>query len=228
MARTESDVDLKTIAERIRRQPGLAQDMDVSALVEEVAGRWREHSDMIEASEEVPVAAWIVRRKVEGLVRPEVEDEEPEPFDVNKRPAWLVDAVESLQHESSTGQRYWTRSIPVVIRRRPAAVKDASPWTLCWSYPRLRPRKSRPVATVAHQPLPLKVHIEEWRRRLVGGQMVAFQEAMAGESRETWVVSFLAAAHLWHERAIEVRQNGAYAPLLLQGHRTESRPHDES
>ncbi len=214
MSQTESD--LTSLAERIRRNPQLAQEMDVSALAARVAARWRERSDMMAASEEVPVAAWIVRRKVEGLVRPEVEETEPEPFDPNKRPDWLTEGVEGLKKKALHGQRYWPHEGTLELRRLPAPVRDASPWTLAWSYPRLRPKKARPVATVAYQALPLRDHIEAWLDRLSGGEPVSFHEAMTGEPRREWAVAFLAAVHLWHERLIDARQSEAFAPLILQ------------
>lgn len=208
--------DLLALADKIRRQPRIAQEMDVSVLVQELTGRWRQYRDMMDASEEVPVAAWIVRRKVEGLVRPDADAEEVVAFDPDLRPDWLGQAVELLQDAFRQGAAFMGRPTAVNLRPQPAPVKDPSLWKLAWSYPKLRVKPQPPIQTVQREPLPLRQFMYALLERLGVKRRLVLHEELAGRSRQEWTASFLAAVHLWHERQVELNQAVAYGPLLVE------------
>ncbi|MCL5115674.1 MAG: hypothetical protein M1272_00790 [Firmicutes bacterium] len=207
-------LELKSIADRIRRQPLLARELDVSVLAQEVAGRWREHSDMLQASEEVPVAAWIVKKKVEGLIRPDEPEEEAVGFDESLRPAWLDEALGPLQALARSAEGYIPGSA-VALDRPPAPVKDPSPWKLAWSYPVLRPKKEPPPRVVAREAEPLQHHMQRLLDQVERARQMDFHSAVAGRPRPEWVAQFLAAVHLWHARTIDAAQETPFGAIQL-------------
>lgn len=214
---TEDAFELKSLADKIRRQPQLARDLNVSLLVADVHGRWREHSDMLQASEEVPVAAWIVRKKVEGLIRPDEPESEPVGFDPDLRPQWLQIAVDAIQDAERQGNAFWTGTAVPLTRPR-APVKDPSPWKLAWSYPVLRPKKSPPPRVVAREAEPLALHMHRLLALLESRPHLGFCDHVTGQSRAEWVAQFLAAVHLWHDRSIEANQIEPFGEILLRLH----------
>ncbi len=208
--------DLQELANRIRREPRLAQEMDVSLLMERAVGRWRTYADLLEASEEVPVAAWIVRRKVEGLVQPDAPQPEQAAFDPASRVSWPSWAVEMLQLQAHLAQRYLSRPVHEPLRPQPAPVKDASVWKLAWSFPRLRPRRQVSVAVVERKTVPLQEHMQLWIKRLRQKQRIVFQDELAHLPRQQWPVYFLAVVHLWHDQSVRISQAQAFGPLILE------------
>ena len=216
---------LKDLADEIRRRPQLAQEVDVSQLVQDLTGRWRQLHDMIDASEEVPVAAWIVRRKVEGLVRPEPEVDEGAGFDPLLRPEWLDQAVTGLMARWQDAQRFRSRSPEPLPRRQPAPVKDPSVWKILWSYPRLREKPVPPAAEVQRHGRPLAQVMSDLLARLKIRRRLVFHEIMVGRPRDQWTEAFLAAVHLWHEQTVELSQAGPFAPLVLTGALKEGESH---
>ncbi len=208
--------NLKELAEKIRRQPKIAESMDVSLLIQDLSGRWREAFNMITVSEEVPVAAWIVLKKVEGLVRPAEEMAEEPGFDAELRPAWLDEAVTYLVAIGSEADKYWGHAGAAPYPSGPIPVKEPNVWKLAWSYPRLRKKPEVPVATVGRLEFPLKALIAKLWRRLAQRPEVVLNEELSGQSRGTWAVTFLAVVHLWHQGAVDLEQGGAYAPLVIR------------
>ena len=216
--------ELRALADQVRRQPHIAREMDVSMLVEEVAGRWREHSDMLQASEEVPVAAWIVRRKVEGLIRPEAEPEEPVALDPALKPAWVDEGVESLLTLQEAAAMRWPRPMPEQLQSAPSPVKDPSLWKLAWSYPRLRPKIVPPPQVVTRDTDPLDYHIQALWERIVPGRRLRFLEDLRGRGRDQWVAQFLALVHLWHARRVEAEQEAPFQDLWVERRKEETQP----
>jgi segregation and condensation protein A len=208
--------ELRALADQVRRQPQLAREMDVSVLVDEVAGRWREHSDMLQASEEVPVAAWIVRRKVEGLIRPEAEPDEPVPLDPALKPEWVGDGVAALTRLRDAAAARWPRPVPERLQMAPVPVKDPSLWKLAWSYPRLRPKSAPAPQVVARETDPLDYHMEALWTRIPAGTRIRFLEGLRGRGRDQWVAQFLALVHLWHVRRVEAEQSGPFQDLWVE------------
>ncbi len=206
--------ELKVIAERIRRHPEFARELNVSALAQEVAGRWREHSDMLQASEEIPVAAWIVKKKVEGLIRPDDPEPEGPTFDLSLRPEWLEDAVSELRNLEDRALMRWGR-VGEPLPRPPAPVKDPSPWKLSWSYPTLRPKPAPIERRIAREPEPLSVHIEMLYQTVQGEGQLRLQQSLMGRPRPEWVARFLAAVHLWHARRVQAEQGVPFGPIDL-------------
>lgn len=208
--------DLKGLAEKIRRQPKIAEFMDVSLLVQSLSGRWRESPNMIVVSEEVPVAAWIVRKKVEGLVRPEEEVVEAPGFDTELRPDWLDEAVTSFVKMASESDKFWGRPRATPYPSGLIPIKEPNPWKLAWSYPRLRQKPEVPVATVGRTEFPLKTLMGRLWRRLGQKPEVVLSQELSGESRGIWAATFLAAVHLWHQDAVDLEQGAAYGPLVIR------------
>lgn len=207
---------LKDLAEEIRKKPQLAQEVDVSQLVAELSGRWRQLHDMLDASEEVPVAAWIVRRKVEGLVRPVVEEVAEAGFNPDLRAQWLDDAVSAMQICWQDAQRLKGRAAEPLPHKRPALVKDPSVWKILWSYPKLREKATPVVAEVPREGRPLAGIMQDLLVRLRQHHRIVLHEVMAGLPKEEWTQVFMAAVHLWHQDSVELNQSGPFAPLVLQ------------
>ena len=220
------DGELKVLADKIRRQPQLAQDMDVSLLVSELSGRWHRYHNMLEASDEVPVAAWIVRRKVEGLVRPPSEEPESEPFDEERRPPWLRESIEILQLCGQDAQRYLGRPVATLMAAPPPPVKDATLWKLAWSYPKVKKKEQPVVRTVARPSRPLGDYVRQLLRRLAGKPRLVLQIELNGEAREQWVAAFLAAVHLWHGRVVQLQQTEPFGFLVVERVEGTELPHE--
>ncbi|NMP22434.1 hypothetical protein [Sulfobacillus harzensis] len=222
---SEEGLGLYALADRIRRHPELARELQVSALAQEVGEHWREHSDMLAISEEMPVAAWIVKKKVEGLIRPEEPQVEEPGFDLSLRPPWLDEALWVLQEQVQRAAARWDRPGQEIVR--PAApVKDSSPWKLSWAYPNVRPKPVPPERRVAREVEPLSDHIRSLSEAVARLGRVNLQASLADRPRPEWVARFLAAVHLWHTRAVEVEQSAAFAPIHLTpgGERREFGP----
>lgn len=209
---------LAELVNRIRRQPQMAREVDVSVVAQAVHGRWREHSDMLKASEEVPVAAWIVHKKADGLVRPDVKEPEVVPFNPDLRPPWLQPAQDALQKAYQRGQMQWgpLGSREKAIERPIAPVKDPSLWKLQWSYPILRPKKAPPVRIIEREHDGLSSHMETLLTHLHQQGEMPFSHWVQGRPRDYQVGSFLAVVHLWHEQELAVEQLRPYAPITLK------------
>lgn len=213
---TPIHANLKMLADKIRREPWVAQETDVSLMVRELTGHWRTSANMMEVSEEAPVAAWIVRRKAERLVYPGDEEAPAIPFDPDLKPAWLIDAVSHLKDAEREAGRRWGRPIVWRQKRVPAPIKDPSPWKLVWSYPRLLPKPTPHVQTVRPAEFPLRAVMARLLDRLVHQPRLVFQEEFAQRGREEWAATFLAAVHLWHQRQVELCQPGPYGSLVIE------------
>ncbi|MCY0899459.1 MAG: segregation/condensation protein A [Firmicutes bacterium] len=203
------------LAERVRRHPELACEMDVSELALWVRSRWREYSDLLQSSEEVPTAAWIVRKKAEGLVRPEpVAEEAPSREVLNSRPAWLSQAVAELQGMEHQAARYWGG--PVRLGSPPPRpVRDASPWTLCWSFPTLPPEPPQRTHVVRRSYDSLADEMSQVMHALARRSPALFDELVAGQPWARRVSQFLAIVHLWHQRRVSVEQHEPFGPLQI-------------
>ncbi|PSR22846.1 MAG: hypothetical protein C7B45_05080 [Sulfobacillus acidophilus] len=208
--------NLQDVANRIRKEPRLVQTMDVSLLLQEAVGRWRQYADLLEASEEVPVAAWIVRRKVEGLVRPDEPAPEPIAFDPASRASWPSRAAEMLQLQQIRAGRFVPRAGQPPVWTRPAPVKDANVWKLVWSFPRLRPRREVSVALVERKTASLRDHMQFWETRLNQQQRIVFEDEMGDLPRREWAGYFLAVVHLWHQQSVRIIQTKAFDHLILE------------
>ncbi len=220
------DGDLKLLADKIRRQPQLAQDMDVSVLVKELAGRWRQYRDMLEASEEVLVAAWIVRRKVEGLVDPGAEEDPIVPFDRERRPEWLEESLQVLENHGQQAARFLGRPVVSVIVPSPPPIKDASVWKLAWSFPKV-PQKAVPaVQTVTRRSRPLVDYLRQWLGRLAREPRLVLQMELFGEPRSQWVAAFLAAVYLWHGQTVELHQTAPFGSLVVNKRQNDEVTHE--
>ncbi|MCY0877630.1 MAG: hypothetical protein OWU84_01615 [Firmicutes bacterium] len=215
MVEPQDGLDLKALAEQIRRRPQLACDMDVSELAEWVRNRWRAYSDLLQSSEEVPTAAWIVRKKAEGLVRPEPSEEEPAaPVVGEARPAWVSQAAAALEAQAVRASRYLAGP-PRGGPSSPRPVRGASPWTLAWSYPRLPPAPRMRTHVVPRRYDSLKEEMNQVLRHLQEDGSTSFEELARGQPWPRRVGQFLAIVHLWHQQRILVEQREAFGPLWL-------------
>ena len=221
-----SGTDLKLLADKIRRQPELAQGMDVSQLVEGWTGRWRQYSDMLQASDEVPLAAWIVRRKAEGLVRPPLEEEDGEPFDPERRPAWLLESEERLNDLKREGDRYLSRPLQVLLTPSPPGVKEATLGKLAGSFPKVRKREEPPSRTIARPFQPFMDHVRDLLHRLAGKPRLVLQIEYQGAPQAEWVAAFLAAVHLWHGQALRLSQTEPFGLLVVERLKEKEAPRE--
>lgn len=203
------------LASQVRRKPELARQLVVADLVRSLTLRWRVQVDMLSVSDEVPVTAWIVRRKAEGLVAPEVAASDPEIFDPALRPAWMAEAIDKLSARYLAAHHFHHPPARQVPRPR-VPVKDPSLWKLAWSWPRLKPKVEPPRQVVKLETQPLSTRIREVESRLEGHtEGLAFGVLCGSKAPDQVVGTFLAVVHLWHRRSVNLVQPGVYGSIWV-------------
>lgn len=207
---------LPELFELLRRRPWLARELKVYHVVQTMAGRWRDAQDVLEVTDEVPMTAWIVRKKAEVLLPPDPGAQAAEPFEPENdtRPGWLDHAVFALQRRWEEALRMHER--PVGFRPRVRApVKNPSPWKLAWAYPQVRVKPSTPPQVVHSEPDPIADRWEMIRAELArrGGRLT-FDELPARNPRAR-AGNFVALVQLWQSQEIELVQTDAFGVLWI-------------
>lgn len=217
------DGNVLALADQLRRRPFLAREVQVRLVVEAMSRKWRVVQDMLDVSDEVPVTAWIVRRKAEVLLPRSESSEEPvaDADPLSPDATWLPEARAFLTALLDRAASIHPREQGEPLSSR-APVKDASPWTLAWAYPKIPQRSAPRSQTVALDPDPIEHHIARIRSILREREWVRFRELTGGQNRRKTVVTFLAMVHLWHHREIYAEQQESYEELHLR--RTEGGP----
>lgn len=210
------DGDLRALADRLRRHPGEARHLRVKAMVASLSERWREAPDMLSVSDEVPVGAWVVRKKVHELLpRPEDPADEPDSVWTGAVPDWIRAAVAGLAPRLETQALSFPRPEHPARERKPAPVKAASTAHLASAWPRLRPPRKLPPVRVNPEPDPLERRLERLRSLLRERGRWRFPPAERYSRRET-VALFLALLVLWHQGEVGIGQRAWDEPMEVE------------
>jgi segregation and condensation protein A len=185
-----------------------------------MAEKWQGQEDPVAASDEVPVTAWIVRRKVEmtlpGLAPETPESTDGEGLDVAVDgslgewiPRALVELV-NLQRESQLSHFRPRAEWPTALH----PVRGASLSGLSDAWPRVIRAPSPRPTTVKREVDPLAQRLAVWRSWLSARPMVAFPAPELAR-RET-VGMFVALLALWSEGEVAIAQPHPFARLEVQ------------
>lgn len=212
------DGNLQALADRLRRHPREARALRVWELVQTLSERWREAPDMLSISDEVPVGAWVVRKKVwELLPQKEPVDLPAVNSDPGEVPTWIEPAVRSLAEcYRQTGLAY--ARPPIGIERSPAPVKAADAVRLAQSWPRLRAPVVPPEVVVSADEDPLDQRLEQLRRSLHRQGRWLFPPHGRPARPAEVVATFLALLILWNQGEVEIAQPAGGGPLEVKWH----------
>jgi hypothetical protein len=207
----EFDGNLAELTARIRLHPETARDLRVLELVRVMRAKWAREPDPVEACDEFPGTAWVVRRKVEMVLpRPPREEASPVEAPAADR-TWVEPAVESLRHLFAAASAYHFR--PPGPRRVTRSVSGASAARLVAAWPRVRPRPAPPMVRVAAEADPITDRIGRWRTLLRAGPV---RFPWPDEPRSEVVGMFVALLGLWASGEVVVRQEQPYALLDVE------------
>lgn len=208
--------DLPDVVVVIRKHPKTVLELPVTVVIQRAMNRWRQSADFLAVSEEVPWAAWVVRKKAEGLVAPPVEENLDPTESADVRPVWIDQAVGHLKAlGEQAGIRFERPPGDVRLPSVPPPVKDATIWKLAWSYPKVRPVVEPRPRLVYRDPETLAQRIQWLRQRLKERPRWLWQDTVDGQSRADQILGFLAALHLWHHQEIELQQEAPFEPLWI-------------
>jgi chromatin segregation and condensation protein Rec8/ScpA/Scc1 (kleisin family) len=207
-------VDLATHLRRHRLDP-----LAISAveLVRQLRAHWQVAGPpgLDEVADELPIAAWVVRRKGARLIPGNEDPPEPELPPEEAPWAGLEPLSAWLQHRQAAA--YAQGGVPRWPLPPPAEVPDATPWRLRWAWPpgRIRKPRAAPEVLVRSDPLWRRgLYVAHWLRRRPGGGR--FDELTEGMGRSEQVDVFLVLLSLWARRRVQMMQPGAYAPLVIR------------
>lgn len=209
------DGNLAGLTARIRRHPDEARHLRVLELVRTMRDKWTAEPDPVDACDEFPSTAWLVRRKVEMVLpRPPREDAETLAEAAPADTGFLGEAVEALRRRYQEASAYHFRMAapPTGVHR---SVAGATLQRLAAAWPRLRSRPVPPVVRVKADEDPIVDRVERWRQLLRGGP-VRFPRPR--EARSEVVGMFVALLGLWAGGEVHIRQEQPYSPLEVEAH----------
>lgn len=213
----EDSPGISEIASRIRRQPQWVLSLVVSSLVHQASERWREAEDLLGVTDEVPVTAWVVRRKSDLLLPGAIPDEDITPDEPTDRASWISFATEQLTTLQSQAARHHARR-PRQQLRSPAPVKGASAWALAWSWPKLKLPKVTAPRVIQPQADQVRERLARIRHRLAAAPNhgMGFDELVESSSRLDRITTLLALTQLWHTSELNLEQNHAFGPIWVR------------
>lgn len=208
------DGNLGELTARVRLHPDEARNLRVLELVRVMRAKWTAEPDPVEACDEFPGTAWLVRRKVEMMLpRPPRDERSEEAPNVPVVDAGFLDeAVGALRrlHAEAGAYRFRPLADPAPKHR---SVVGANPERLAMAWPRLRPRPAPPVVRIKAELDPITDRVERWRMLLRTGR-VRFPRPQ--EPRREVVGMFVALMGLWAGGEVVVRQTEPYSPLEVE------------
>lgn len=212
---------LSDLASRLKRRTLAALGISTTLLIQQLRQHWRTLDGVDRMADEMPVAAWVLGRKMRELLAEREED--PEDAEFLDGRLWVQDAVAALR--STT-----TRQAPVMPgpARWPApgwpAIRDAHPWRLLLMWPPHRDqRRVRAVPAVVEPDPPL------WRRALLLLRRIRrapeddFQTLVSDLPVPLQVEQFLVMMALWSRGRLAPSQRHSFGPLTLRVVRREAR-----
>ncbi|CAB1128697.1 conserved protein of unknown function [Candidatus Hydrogenisulfobacillus filiaventi] len=225
---TPVDGELAGLARQLKAQPHKARDLVLRAVVARATRRWRTAPDPLAWSDEMPLCAWMVKRKSQAVLPGAEADEEPSaPPEPAPDPLPWRQAGAALAALAREGARLRYR--PPAPPRQPPPVAGADPARLAAAFPRLRPRPLPPPRVVVRPPLLLPDVMARLEAALAAGGIYdlealcpALNLCSRGE-RGARAAVFLAAVVLWHQGRITARQSEPFGPIRLEGRRPGER-----
>jgi len=184
-------------------------------MVLQCRARWREAPTLDEVADDLPQAAWVLRRKGQSVL-PGVEDteEEPEPVAAAAEP-WVRPAALMLRTRVQSlapgdgGPPRWPDPIPPPPR-------DATPYRLAMAWPPGRPRREPPPPALVMSSEAL------WRRGLALVRRLrprphptGWDELVAGQDVAGRVETFAILMALWARGRVDLRQSVPFGPLSV-------------
>ena len=207
---------LSDLASHLRRRRIDALTISARELVEQLREAWQpvDIPSFDEVADELPVAAWVVRRKGQSLIPGSVEEEGEEPPAAAPWAA-LVELVGVLMDRYPAA--YARYGPPRWPSPPPPEIHDATPWRLRWAWPPGRPAPRRPAPEVVLPGEPLwrrGLLVAHWLRRQRGqGRYAELAESLAPDEQ---VDLFLIVLALWARRRLSLDQREAYGPLTIR------------
>ncbi|MCL4318468.1 MAG: hypothetical protein M1596_01000 [Firmicutes bacterium] len=208
---------INDLADQVRRHPELVLSLEVLGLVRHYQARWKEAHDLLDVTDEVPVTAWVVRRKSDMLLpRPANQDEEvTDQSQAEDSAFWLSWAVTALQDRFQVAEQTHWRP-PTIAPNRVTEVKDATVWKLAWSWPKVKPPANRPVQIIHPEPDPIGDRLRRIRAHLQRvSAPVALTALMNSNAALETVLTFSAVIQLWHQDEIDVSQIAPFQPVWI-------------
>ncbi len=208
------------IASRVRRHPEWVLSLLVSSLVHEASERWRGAHDLLEVTDEVPITAWVVRRKSDLLLPGATPAEEPGVEEPGDAAPWIPQSVQDLRVLLAQAQERHGG-----CRRLepgpPAPVKGATPWTLAWSWPKLKIPKMTTPTRIQPEVDPVRERLARIRDRMKSDGLngIGFEDLVGSPRTLDRVATFLALTQLWHRRELVLEQTQAYGPIWVRPER---------
>ncbi len=207
---------LADLAARLRRRTLAALGISATELIAQLRRHWRTVEGVDRIADEMPVAAWVLGKKIREVLAETEEDADAEGDEAFDDRLWVEEATAALReyrevlHPTAAGPPRWpSPGWP--------AIRDAHPWRLPLAWPPGRaPRREKPPgATVAPDP-PLwrraMLLIRRLRRAAPGAD---FQSLVADLPRAARVEQFLVVMALWSRGRLVASQTEAFGPLVL-------------
>lgn len=218
------DGDIEKLVAILRRHPDEARQLQALVIVQSMSQQWRDAESVLDITDEVPLTAWVVRKKAESLLPRPQEDaiaETINPYDNVAWQQWLMETREGLEELFAASKQYHggdRNSRHVLIR---PGIKGASLGKLMASWPKLRPKKAPTPRIVAVDSDPLGVRIERVQQIVrETGERVSFAFLNQEPTAQEIVGNFLAVIHLWNQRIINVSQAYSYGDIWLEAEET--------
>lgn len=224
MARAETfpepSAAITDIVSRIRRQPEWVLSLVVSSLVHEASERWREAQDLLQVTDEVPITAWVVRRKSDLLLPGAMPEEDPVVAEPGDAAPWIPQAVDGLTLLQIRAQERHAGHCRIEPGP-PPPVKGASPWTLAWSWPKLKIPKLSAPTRIRPEVDPVRERLARIRDRMrsTGSNGIGFDELVGSARTTDRVMTLLALTQLWHRQELALEQSQAYGPIWIRAER---------
>lgn len=214
------DGDLFRLTERLRRHPEEVRTIKALNLVRTMVEKWYAQDDPVESSDEVPITAWVVRRKIE-MVLPalqsagEAVDTAPAADALPLTRDWIGPAITALQAANQVRLGYHLRSASAWPKPlRPVSGRN---WPdLAQAWPNLKPKRATPSTVVRRDPDPIASRIARWHAWLAADSTVRFPAASM--DRTEVVALFIALMLLWAGGDVDIQQTAAFTALEVTGH----------
>ncbi|MDA8200902.1 MAG: hypothetical protein M0Z54_15995 [Thermaerobacter sp.] len=205
---------LSDLASRLKRRTLPALGISATLLIQQLRQHWRMVDGVDRIAEEMPVAAWVLGRKMRELLAEREED--PEDEDVLDGRPWVQAAVASLRTTTAHQDPVMPGPPRWPVPGWPP-IRDAHAWRLPLMWPPRRAQpQARPSAAVVAPDPPL------WRRALLLLRRIRrspdddFQTLVSDLPVPLQVEQFLVVMALWSRGRLAPSQRHSYGPLSLR------------
>ncbi len=206
--------NLSELATRLKRRTLGALGLSATLLIQQLRQHWRTLEGVDRMAEEMPVAAWVLGRKMRELLAEREQDPGDDEF-FDARP-WVLEAVRAL-HSTTDHQAPVMAGPPRWPTPGWPAIRDAHQWRLPLMWPPQRARRAgRPTPAVVEPDPPL------WRRAMLLLRRIRrspnddFQTLVADLPVSVQVEQFLVMIALWSRGRLATSQRASFGPLTLR------------